>query len=140
MSSSIKSDEVLKPFFERLAGASVTEAFYFARSLGDPLDQQLFQDLLQSVMKLPSGGEKAMKGTELILLPLNAQEEALFSEYLGSGSGSKLPGAADSVMMRDIALSKYKKGSNRRKRSHRKIDGLDWTVLNNASASHEAFG
>ena len=140
MPSSIQSGDVLKAFFERLSVASVTEAFYFSRSQGDPLNQQLFQNLLQSIMKLPSGGEKAAKSAELILLPLNAQEEALFSDYLGSGSGSKLPGAVDSIMMRDMALNKRKKLSGRKKRSHRKINGLDWTVLNNADAKHEAFG
>ena len=136
VSSSIESSRVLQVFFECLCAASVTEAFRFARSQRHTSDLDLFTKLLDIIMRLPSGEEKATKSAELILLPMDDQEEKAFHEYLGSGPGSKLPGAADTVIMRDIALSRQNKGNNRKKRSHRKIDGLDWSLLNDVGLSY----
>ena len=140
VSSCIQSEKVLEAVFRRVCDASVPEAFYFARSKGEPLNQRLFENLLKSVMKLPNGSEKGGKSAELVLLPLNAQEEAFFSKYLNSGSGSKLPGAVDTIMMREVATGKQFKSTSRKKRSHRRIDGLDWTALSNAGGSDKAFG
>ena len=81
------------------------------------------------MLKSPSGPEKAAKSAEMVLLPMNSREATIFSDFLRSGPGSRLPGATDSLIMRTMVLGGRHKEASHRKRNHRKIDGLDWAVL-----------
>ena len=85
------------------------------------------------MLKLPSGPEKAAKSAEIVLLPMDNQEATIFSDFLRSGPGSRLPGANDSLIMRTMVLGGRYKETNHRKRTHGKIDGLDWRVLQEPS-------
>ena len=133
ISASTESGNVIRIFFERLCAANVTEAFLFARCQHDKSHHNLWKRLIEQVLKLPSGPEKAAKSAEMVLLPMDNQEATIFSDFLRSGPGSRLPGANDSLIMRTMVLGGRYKETNHRKRTHGKIDGLDWRVLQEPS-------
>ncbi|MCJ1404084.1 hypothetical protein MMC11_007309 [Xylographa trunciseda] len=130
VSPPLASMKVLSAFFERSCKASLTEAFYFARQSGQPKHRQLFEQLITFVHANSAGDVRASRALELIHLPLDEDEEQWFEEFLNEGKGSTLYGAKDTLMMRKIAKGQVRDavylGS---KLSGRKIDGMNWTTL-----------
>ena len=128
VSPAIRSRKVLETFFSVFAVVSVTEAFYFARKQFEPQHQQLFEQLIGSVLGGKEGEKRADRSVELVHLPLNEDEEAWFEEYLTDGMGRNLPGAKDTLIIRAIASRKtsdiLKDGNDL---GERKINGMDWS-------------
>ncbi|CAK7199809.1 hypothetical protein SEUCBS139899_002495 [Sporothrix eucalyptigena] len=105
----LKTQEAVELLFEALSRTDVSEAFYYTRTLAGPARQQLFEQLVGSVLKesasnSASGGDVdvASRAEELISLPLDAQEETWLRSYLTSGDGRKLKRAKDTMIMKKI--------------------------------------
>ncbi|CAK7214260.1 hypothetical protein SEUCBS140593_002122 [Sporothrix eucalyptigena] len=105
----LKTQEAVELLFEALSRTDVSEAFYYTRTLAGPARQQLFEQLVGSVLKesasnSASGGDVdvASRAAELISLPLDAQEETWLRSYLTSGDGRKLKRAKDTMIMKKI--------------------------------------
>jgi hypothetical protein len=110
--------------------ASLTEAFYFSRSQGPSRHQQLFDQLIHSVLASHAGDARGSRALELIALPLSEEEETWFEEYLVEGKGQALPGARDTVMMRKVATGRIGEAVEfGRKMTGRKFDGVNWASL-----------
>lgn len=113
-----------------LCRVSITEAFYFSRTQGDLNHRVLFEKLVHFVHANSHGAIKAVRGVELISLPLYEEEESWFAEFLVEGKGRNLAGANDTLTMRAIAIGRSDSISKaRRKESSQKVDGLDWYTL-----------
>lgn len=121
------NSEVRREYFKFLARGSVQQAFFASR--GQPDHQTLFEIIIEAVLSEPETRTRADAGTALVDLPLTAEEEEWFEEYL-SGQGSVHPGAADTLIMRKIAMGKGSDalGIEGRLRDH-KVDGVDWNVV-----------
>ena len=86
--------------------------------------------MIESVLEQSSGEGKADQGFELVSLPLDEMEEKLFREVLTGANQSKLKGAADTLIMRDIALGRMEAlGDVVGMTQNRKIDGVSWGSL-----------
>lgn len=120
----------MEAYFLVLCRASITEAFCFTRTQGDLNHRFLFEKLITFVHSKSVGKIKATRAVELIGLPLNQEEETWFTEFLTQGKGHMLSGAADTLMMRGIALERSVSDAQyRRMRSGEMIDGLSWETL-----------
>ncbi|CAK7269623.1 hypothetical protein SEPCBS57363_003695 [Sporothrix epigloea] len=109
----LKTPEAIELLFEALSRTDVSEAFYYTRTRGGSARQQLFENLVASVIKEPSSGngvnsasgggmDISDRAAELIALPLDAQEEMWLRTFLMSGDGRKLKRAKDTIIMRKI--------------------------------------
>lgn len=120
----LKTQEAMELLFEALSRTDVSEAFYYTRTLAGPARQQLFEQLIVSVLKdTGSGGSSggssggntgigsgsggggldvAGRSAELISLPLDTQEEAWLRAFLTVGEGRKLKRAKDTMIMKKI--------------------------------------
>jgi len=130
----IRSSKVMEAYFLILCRASITEAFYFSRTQGDLNHRFLFGKLITFVHSKSVGKIKATRGAELIGLPLNQEEETWFTEFLTQGRGSMLSGAADTLMMRAIAIERpIPDAQYRRMTSGEKIDGVSWEIVRSSA-------
>lgn len=103
MSPSLADHDLLIQYFTMIAEGSVTEAFYFIRTQR-PSDRC---NLLQILIERTCRGSPD-EGIELMDLPFDQKEEADFEHFLLRDSrGRNCPHAADMVMMRRIATSKF---------------------------------
>ena len=110
--------------------ASLTEAFYFSRSQGALRHQQLFEQLISSVLSSHAGDARGNRARELIALPLDEEEGSWFEEFLLEGKGHSLPGARDTVMMRKVATGRIVEAVEfGRQLTGRKFDGVNWANL-----------
>ncbi|KAL1900494.1 hypothetical protein Sste5346_002215 [Sporothrix stenoceras] len=112
----LKTQEAVELLFEALSRTDVSEAFYYTRTLAGPARQQLFEQLVGSVLKDAGAGgassssnnsgggnlDVAGRSAELISLPLDAQEETWLRAYLTVGDGRKLKRAKDTMIMKKI--------------------------------------
>lgn len=116
----LKTQEAVELLFEALSRTDVSEAFYYTRTLAGPARQQLFEQLVASVLKDAAGGasnagssgsgngnntnnlDVAGRSAELISLPLDPQEETWLRQYLTTGDGRKLKRAKDTMIMKKI--------------------------------------
>ena len=86
--------------------------------------------MLSFVLSHSSGKARADRATELISLPLAAEEEAWFEEYLLGGKGKGLFGAKDTVIMRQMALGNVQRAQKLSKDvKERKVDNMNWASL-----------
>ena len=130
VSPPLASSLVLETYFAVMCRASVTEAFYFSRAQGEEKHQVLFKKLIEVVLEQSSGERKANQGLELISLPLNEMEEKWFQEILTGANQSKLKGAADTLIMRNIALGRTEGlGDTVGMTQNRKLNGVNWGSL-----------
>ena len=125
----LKSEEVRESFFAYLADRSVTEAFYFARARPQDEQRRLLELLISQTLQSFSGERRAERGVELVDLPLNADEEEWFEEFLLEGKGRNLHGSRDTVMMRRIATGKLKEAVRDGGVKGRKFDDVNWEVV-----------
>lgn len=103
---SLRSSEAVQALFDATARCSVIEAFEFSRSHADYMRRPLFQRLVSAVLDpttQPGGEETADRAHELASLPLDADEEQWFLDYLERGEGKRLRAAKDTLIMRRIA-------------------------------------
>ena len=78
----------------------------------------------------PSGEGKVQQGVELVNLPLDEREERWFREVLQSANQSKMKGAADMLVMRDIARGRVEGLEDvLGMTGNKKIDGVNWEGL-----------
>ncbi|CAK7210274.1 hypothetical protein SBRCBS47491_000721 [Sporothrix bragantina] len=112
----LKTQEAVELLFEALSRTDVSEAFYYTRTLAEPARQQLFEQLIASVLKESAGGSSSggssasnnnaggdvNRATELIALPLDMQEETWLRTFLTAGDGRKLKRAKDTMIMKKI--------------------------------------
>ena len=130
VSPPLASSKVLETYFLTLCRASITEAFYWSRAQGEVKHQILFKKLIEFVLSQPSGDSKADQGVELISLPFDEQEEAWFREDLIKAKPEAVKGAADTLIMRNIALGRTETlDETVGLAQNKKIDGVDWGSL-----------
>ncbi len=135
VSPAITSGKILEIYFLTLCRVSITEAFYFSRTQGDLNHRVLFEKLINFVHASSHGAVKAVRGVELINLPLHKDEEDWFMEFLKDGKGKNLAGANDTLIMRAILIGRSESVSqDRRKGNSQKIDGVDWHTLRDGNS------
>ncbi len=129
VSPTFNLSKALEAYFLILCRANVTEAFYFSRTQGDLNHRVLFEKLIAFVHAKSSGTLKAIRGVELVSLPLTKEEEDWFTAYLMEGKGSRLSGAADTLIMRETSNGHFENVQHRRSKGSEKIDGVNWEIL-----------
>jgi hypothetical protein len=126
--------EALNDAFACFASISVSQAFEFLRSQPEHMHQHLLEKLIDFVHSKASGEVRANRGVELINLPLTAQEEEWFEEYLTHGQGKSMNGARDTLMMRRIGTGSFEQalatgGKTGKKFESSKLEGVNWEGL-----------
>lgn len=96
----LRSSEALHLLFGALARSSVTEALYFSRDYPEHTRQQLFEQLVSSVLEAQSAPGVAERRAELVSLALGDVEEQWFRRYLTVGDGRKLKDAKPALLSR----------------------------------------
>ena len=103
----LKTSEALELLFGALARTDVGEAFYFTRKYPDAAREQLFQQLIASVLNGSGSQDAATRASDLVSLPLDEPEEAIFLEYLTTGDGRKSKRTKDILTMRRVVTGNY---------------------------------
>ncbi|WEW60128.1 hypothetical protein PRK78_005613 [Emydomyces testavorans] len=106
VSPPLASREVLEAYFAVLCRTGITTAFYFTRKQPDETRRELLNQLIFSVLSTKSGETRAENAMSLVNLPFNDTEVMWFEECLLSGKAKHLPGAADTAMMRRVAMGR----------------------------------
>ena len=99
-----RTSEALELLFTALARTSVTEALRFSRRYPDAARQLLFERLIASILDYPE--QVAVRGKELVSLPLEGAEEMWLQEYLAVGEGKKSKNARLVAQMRQIVTGR----------------------------------
>jgi hypothetical protein len=102
----LQTSEALELLFGALARTSVTEALYFSRKYPDHARQLLFEKLVASVLEHPDA--VGARGKELVSLPLTADEEKWFQEYIAVGAGRKSKNAKPVAQMRQVVTGRHR--------------------------------
>jgi len=102
----LQSSEALELLYSAMARTSVMDAFYFSRTYPEPARQQLFQQLIASVLQDTANQDVSARAAELVSLPLDASEEEWFQDYLLLGDGRKFRKAKDTLMVRHVIIGK----------------------------------
>ena len=89
----------------------------------------MFEMLITLVLQNSSQDTIADRSVELVNLPMTAEEEGWFEEYLIRGDGRALKRAKDTITMRKIGTGRFKEGLETKTASGRNIAGLDWGNL-----------
>lgn len=119
-----------RAFFETLCRSNVTEAFYFSRKYDDSHRQKFFSQLIEFIHKTAAGQKRSRQAIELVGLPFDENEEGWFMETLLHGSSSTLPGAKDTLMMRQLATGQLDGMAGELEAlGGKKVDGLNWDDL-----------
>ncbi len=74
----------------------------------------------------------------MLNLPLDEEEQGWFEAFLREGRGRKLPGAADTLIMRAIALGRPDAIAEFGGEGSRMIDGVNWGTLKSGGQSATA--
>ena len=120
----------LDTLFSALCRVSVSDAFYFARSLSELVHQRLFEQLLHFVLSQRAGEKRGEQCIELVNLPFSAAEAHWFEEYLLHGKGRSLHGAKDTLMMRRLGTGQFREAlDGGRGALGRESSGLRWDTL-----------
>lgn len=125
----LKTAAAIECLFTSIARTSVTEAFFFAREQSTYAQRHLFEILISNVLHNSPQTQVADRATELVKLPMTAEEEEWFNEYLTRGDGARFKKAKDTVLMRKIGTGKFNEGLKMRDIHGKKIGGLDWSLL-----------
>ncbi|KAK4111597.1 hypothetical protein N656DRAFT_711433 [Canariomyces notabilis] len=102
----LQTSEALELLFGALARTSATEALYFSRKYPDHARQLLFEKLVASVLEHPDA--VGARGKELVSLPLTADEEKWFQEYIAVGAGRKSKNAKPVAQMRQVVTGRHR--------------------------------
>lgn len=90
----------------------------------------MFQQIVAFVHRHEPGTTRARLATELVSLPLSEVEEQWLSDYLLHGDGQELYGAADTMIMRQIAMGRTADAARLANSAQTtKVNGLDWKIL-----------
>jgi len=112
--------------FRCMIRASLTEAFFYARSQGDPMHRHLFEEMLG--WTLESGDHaKGKRAVEMVQLPFSEEEEEWFEDFLIDGRGSQLPKSRDTAIMRRLLIGNVDDAKELSKRGRdTNIEGTTW--------------
>ncbi|KAH6668112.1 nuclear pore complex assembly-domain-containing protein [Plectosphaerella plurivora] len=103
----LKSQEAIQLLFNAMAQTSVTEALTYTRAQPEAAREQLFKQLISSVLEAAPSEETADRATELVGLALADAEEQWFEEFLSQGEGRRLKHSKDTLLMRKLATGRY---------------------------------
>ena len=117
----------LEAYFELLRSNSLVEAYHFAQKQQQSRHKLLFERLVVSVLQEKPDISRAEEASLLIGLPLTIQEEDWLEECLVQGPASKLPGAKDSLVARQLATGRATRDrSMTSKFRGENIGGVNW--------------
>lgn len=126
----ITESATLEAFFTILCRSSITEAFFYSRSRGEPAHRGLFEQLIDFVLVKSQGSLRGSRSAELVTLPLNEEEELWLEEYLTEGEGKRKQGAADTLIMRAMTTGRFDAMQEQSERLRdRKINNITWARL-----------
>jgi hypothetical protein len=108
----LNSSGLQNSFFVTLCRASLSEALFFLRRQDPASQPRLLGMLITAALKNTPVEHRPETGVELIELPLNADEERWFEEYLTKGEGQALAGARDALLARWAISGKWQKVVN----------------------------
>ena len=103
----LRSSTAIELLFDAMAKTNVTEALLYSRTFPDHAREQLFKRLVTAVLDSSQGDEITAQASELVFLPFDATEDALFEDYLSNGEGRSLRRAKDMLLVRRIACDKF---------------------------------
>jgi hypothetical protein len=115
--------------FVAIAGVSVTEAFHFSRAQAPNTHRHTFEMLISLAIHTSPAETIADRSVELVNLPMSAEEEEWFEDYLLHGDGTRLKKAKDTVLFRRMATGKFTESLAVKPSNSRSISGLDWSTL-----------
>lgn len=130
VSPPLKDLATLEAYFDIVLANNIAQAYYFAKKQDQQRHKTLFEKIIVTVHKEKPGDARADRASLLLGLPFTAEEEAWFEECLLTGAGSKLFGAKDSVMARNIATGRSisdNSGLSRLKGEN--IGGVTWDTV-----------
>jgi Nuclear pore complex assembly len=110
-----KEDKLEDGIFQMLCIAGVEEAFSWLReqerSMAAERRRKLFEKMIGWALegpKTPAEFRSRSKPVELINLPFNEEENEWFEDFLLKGEGKVIDYAADTVMLRRVAMGRVK--------------------------------
>jgi len=121
--------EVRDRFVGYMAERSVVEAFYFVRTRPEDERRGLLEVVVSSALHAFSGEWRVARGTELVELPLDEDEEEWIEKFLTEGKGRSLHGARDTIMARRIATGRYREALHDGAVKGRRYDDVTWDVV-----------
>ena len=128
----LTTTQPLESLFSAIARTSVIEAFYFCRSQQVYAQRHMFQMLISLVLNNSSRETIADRSVELVSLPLTAEEEGWFEEYLSIGEGRGIRKASDTLMIRKLANGSFNASLDVEGVDIRTVGGVDWHTLSDA--------
>jgi hypothetical protein len=96
-------------FFRALCDASITEAYFFMRSMPAAVRSPLLEILVETALDAPAGEERKTKGTELVELPLSDEEACAVEAFLSKGKGRGIHHGKDALLAMLLARGRYDK-------------------------------
>lgn len=107
-------EDGFRMYFQMIADSSIANAYVFLQNQPVIEKRELFEMMIESALRPPikSGKSGTIARTErcaqLVDLPLSAEEQEWFEEFLVKGEGRNLQGATETVATRWIAIGKIK--------------------------------
>lgn len=98
----LAKQETLDAYFKLLVETSIVGAFRFCQGRDISVHKALFEELIYLVHETEGSSTRPERLVTLLSLSFTHDEEKWFEEYLSRGSGSKIAGAKDSIIMRRI--------------------------------------
>lgn len=89
----------------------------------------MLEMLISIVLNNSPSETVADRSVELINLPLTAEEEGWFEEYLLRGDGRGLKKSRDTVLMRKIGMGDFKDAIKIKGQNGKQVKGIDWGSL-----------
>lgn len=127
VSPPLQGHKTLEAYFEMLKTNNLVEAYYLAQKQPPSVHKGLFEKLVVSVLQDKPGHSRAERAALLVGLPLSEQEETWFEECLVQGAASKLSGAKDTIMARQMVTGYSTSNSSMTNRfKGNSIQGVNW--------------
>lgn len=127
VSPPLHDHKTLEAYFEILKTNNLVEAYYLAQKQPPSIHKGLFEKLVVSVLQDKPGHSRAERAALLVGLPLSEQEEAWFEECVKEGAASKLSGAKDTIIARQLVTGNSTSDSGMMNRfKGESIQGVSW--------------
>ena len=103
----LRTSSALELLSGALAATSLPAALHHSRTFPAHAREQLFRQLVRSVLEAPAPGDEAAdRAVELVSLPMDADEEGWFEADL-TGDGAGMRKAKDALVMRRIVMGRF---------------------------------
>ncbi|KAK7521497.1 nuclear pore complex assembly-domain-containing protein [Phyllosticta citriasiana] len=132
----LTNPELQKSYITYLAHLSLIQAYFFIETQPVQDHKPLFELLIDNSLQHSRSDGSSDVVDELINLPLTAEQEAWFEEYLLKGKGKTYHAARDTVVARRLALGRYAEAIEAGQQlSGRRFNDINWDGIKDMVAT-----